>query len=174
MRLICIHPSMQKLTHPPRSRPIMSMAISILHSSHRYAFVLIGKQLGGPDSVLAESAEQMIEILNVAAGADAVIGAQISVITELHIISVHEEIFIQFEPCLLLFPTYAKRGRETACLVALKIRRSIDLAGCIKLCGFLLQFVIGHKRIPIPSSSSSDSSPPVILTYSPIMQRASS
>ena len=60
----------------------MSMAISILHSSHRYAFVLIGKQLGGPDSVLAESAEQMIEILNVAAGADTVIGAQISVITE--------------------------------------------------------------------------------------------
>ena len=38
----------------------MSMAISILHSSHRYAFVLIGKQLGGPDSVLAEPLEQAV------------------------------------------------------------------------------------------------------------------
>lgn len=152
----------------------MSMAISILHSSHRYAFVLIGKQLGGLDGILAESAEQAVEILNVTAGADTVIGTQISVIAEFHIISVHKEIFVQFEPCLLLFPTYAKRGREAACLVALKIRRSIYLVGCVKLCGFLLQFVIGHRRIPIPSSSSSDSSPPVILTYSPIMQRASS
>lgn len=76
----------------------MSMAISILHSSHRYAFVLIGKQLGGPDSVLAETSEQMIEVLNVTAGTYAVIGAQISVITELRIISVHEEIFVQFKP----------------------------------------------------------------------------
>ena len=66
---------MQKLMQPPRRRPIMSMAISILHSSHRYAFVLIGKQLGGPDSVLAESSEQAVEVLNVAAGADTVIGA---------------------------------------------------------------------------------------------------
>ena len=107
----------------------MSMAISILHSSHRYAFVLIGKQLGGPDSVLAESAEQTVEVLNVATGADAVIGTQISVITEFHAISVRKEIFIEFEPRLLLFPTYAERGRETACLVALKIRRGIYFAG---------------------------------------------
>ncbi len=86
----------------------MSMAISILHSSHSYAFVLVGKQLGRLHCVLSESLEQCVELLDVAALANTVISTQISVITELHIISVHEEIFIQFEPCLLLFPTYAK------------------------------------------------------------------
>ena len=60
----------------------MSMAISILHSSHRYAFVLIGKQLGGLDSVLAESSEQAVKILNVTAGADTVIGTQMPTVLQ--------------------------------------------------------------------------------------------
>ena len=53
----------------------MSMAISILHSSYREAFVLIGKQLGGSDSVLAESLQQRVKLLDVAALANTVFGA---------------------------------------------------------------------------------------------------
>ena len=73
--MICIQPRIQKLTHPPRSRPISSMAISILHSSHSYAFILVGKKLGRLYCVLSESFEQFVEVLNIAALADTVFGA---------------------------------------------------------------------------------------------------